>query len=276
MSTRRLVNVRDQDRIVGCVIDPAVPKHSMLSCSDQRTVSTSERLCPVGHRHLISGGPFPRSVGYQPEPDSDLSLRIVEPEPAGLGQLRHPACSEVPRLIGQPERQEIQLVWAQRGAVNDRHASPVPLGRMRRAVPLSAKPRSGIWTRIACSAPIGGKILPVPSLVAGPGARNVRAWVPRRWQRFTALSGPGGRWIVSHMGAFYIIRIMEREAAESAAARRPRVPSRRPDDHAALDAIRSNPSLVRRVIAAMRRSADGGPGGAGRGRRRLGRAARAH
>ena len=48
------------------------------------------------------------------------------------------------------------------------------------------------------------------------------------------------------MGAFYIIRIMEREAAESAAARRP------PDDHAALDAIRSNPSIVRRVFAAMR------------------------
>ena len=92
----------------------------------------------------------------------------------------------------------------------------------------------------------------------------------------TALSGPGGRWIVSHMGAFYIMRIMEREAAESAAARRPRVPSRRPDDHAALDAIRSNPSIVRRVFAAMRHSADGAPGRAGRGRRRLRRAARAH
>ena len=81
---------------------------------------------------------------------------------------------------------------------------------------------------------------------------------------------------MSHMGAFYIIRIMEREAAESAAARRPRVPSRRPDDHAALDAIGSNPSIVRRVFAVMRHSADGAPGGAGRGRRRLGRAARAH
>jgi hypothetical protein len=53
------------------------------------------------------------------------------------------------------------------------------------------KARSGIWIRIAGSAPIGGKILPVPSPVAGPGARNVRARVPRRWQRFTALSGPG-------------------------------------------------------------------------------------
>lgn len=98
----------------------------------------------------------------------------------------------------------------------------------------------------------------------------MRARVPRRWQRFTALSGPGGRWIVSHMGAFYIIRIMEREAAESAAARRP------PDDHAALGAIRRNPSIVRRVFAAMRHSADRAPGGPGRGRRRLGRAARAH
>jgi hypothetical protein len=153
-----------------------------------------------------------------------------------------------------------------------------PQAVAQRAVPLSAKPRSGIWIRIACSAPIGRKILPVPSPVAGPGARNVRARVPGRWQRFTALSGPGGRWIVSHMGAFYIIKIMEREAAESAAARRAGVPSRRSDDHAALDAIRSNsnPSIVRRVFAAVRHSTDRAPGGAGRGRRRLGRAARAH
>jgi hypothetical protein len=72
------------------------------------------------------------------------------------------------------------------------------------------------------------------------------------------------------MGAFYIIRIMEREAAESAAARR------RPDDYDAPDAIWSNPSIVRRVFAAMRHSTDGASGRAGRGRRRLGRAARAH
>jgi len=83
---------------------------------------------------------------------------------------------------------------------------------------------------------------------------------------------------VSHMGAFYIIKIMEREAAESAAACRAGVPSRRPDDHAALDAIRSNsnPSIVRRVFAAVRHSAGGAPDGAGRGRRRLGRAARTY
>lgn len=72
------------------------------------------------------------------------------------------------------------------------------------------------------------------------------------------------------MGAFYIIRIMEREAAESAPARR------RPDDYDGLDATRGNPSIVRRVFAAMRHSPDGAPGGASRGRRRLGRAERAH
>jgi hypothetical protein len=75
---------------------------------------------------------------------------------------------------------------------------------------------------------------------------------------------------VSHMGAFYIMRIIDREADESAAARRRR------DDDDALDAIRSKPSIVRRVFAAMRHSAGGAPGGAGRGRRRPGRAARAH
>jgi hypothetical protein len=80
------------------------------------------------------------------------------------------------------------------------------------------------------------------------------------------------------MGAFYIIKIMEREAAESAVAGRAGVPSRRPDDHAVLDAVHSNsdPSIVRRVLAAVRRGAGGARGGAGRARRRLGRAARAH
>jgi hypothetical protein len=72
------------------------------------------------------------------------------------------------------------------------------------------------------------------------------------------------------MGAFYIIKIIEREAAESAAARRP------PDDHAALDPIGSNPSIVRRVFTAMRHSTNSAPGGPAGGRRRLGRAARAH
>jgi hypothetical protein len=81
---------------------------------------------------------------------------------------------------------------------------------------------------------------------------------------------------MSHMGAFYIMRIIEREAAEAAAAGRPLVDSRRPDNHDAPGAIRSNPSIVRRVFAAMRHSTDGAPGQAGRGRRRLGRAARAH
>ena len=75
---------------------------------------------------------------------------------------------------------------------------------------------------------------------------------------------------MSHMGAFYIIRMIEREAAESAAARR------RPDDYDALDATRGNRSIVRRVFAAMRHSADGAPAGAGQRRRRLRRAARAH
>ena len=75
---------------------------------------------------------------------------------------------------------------------------------------------------------------------------------------------------MSHMGAFYINRMIEREAAESAAARR------RPDDYDALDATRGNRSIVRRVFAAMRHTADDAPAGAGRGRRRLRRAARAH
>ena len=75
---------------------------------------------------------------------------------------------------------------------------------------------------------------------------------------------------MSHMGAFYIMRIIEREAAESAPARR------RPDDYDAPDAIRSNPSVVRRLFAAIRHSAHDAPDRADHGRRKLGRAARAH
>ena len=72
------------------------------------------------------------------------------------------------------------------------------------------------------------------------------------------------------MGAFYIIKMIEGEAAESAPARR------RPDDYDALDATRGKPSVVKRVFAAIRQRADDAPAGAGRGRRRLRRAARAH
>jgi hypothetical protein len=72
------------------------------------------------------------------------------------------------------------------------------------------------------------------------------------------------------MGAFYVIRMMEREAAESAPSRR------RPDDYNALDATRGKPSIVRRVFAAMRHRADDAPAGADPSHRRLRRAARAH
>ena len=48
-------------------------------------------------------------------------------------------------------------------------------GRGAALVPLGSQPRSGIRIRVACSALIGRKILPVPSPIAGPRGANVRA-----------------------------------------------------------------------------------------------------
>jgi hypothetical protein len=83
---------------------------------------------------------------------------------------------------------------------------------------------------------------------------------------------------MSRSGVFYVIKAMERTAAGTAAAGAPRVPARQAVDREAAAAARpdgSTASLMRRVLAAVQHSVGVEPGAAGRGRRRLGGAARA-
>jgi hypothetical protein len=79
-------------------------------------------------------------------------------------------------------------------------------------------------------------------------------------------------------GVYYVVKAMERTAAGTAAADAARVPARQAVDREATAAARREgnaASLVRRVLAAVQRSAGVALGAAGRDRRRLGGAARA-
>jgi hypothetical protein len=79
-------------------------------------------------------------------------------------------------------------------------------------------------------------------------------------------------------GFFYAVKAMERTAAGTGAAGAARVPARQAVDREAAAADRRDgggASLIRRVLAAVQHSAGGTPARAGRGRRRLGSAARA-
>jgi hypothetical protein len=83
---------------------------------------------------------------------------------------------------------------------------------------------------------------------------------------------------MSRSGVFYVVKVMERTAAGAAAAGAARVPTGQAVDREAAAAARPDggtTSFMRRVLAAVRHSARVAPGAAGRGRRRLGGAARA-
>ncbi len=114
----------EENRIVNAVVNPAAPQYPVLRCPYQPTVSTGERASPVGEWYLIGSGPVPGSVGYHHELDADLALRVIEPEPASLGQPRFVSRLAVPRLSRQPGHQQLQLARAHRGVVDDGHTSP--------------------------------------------------------------------------------------------------------------------------------------------------------
>jgi hypothetical protein len=83
---------------------------------------------------------------------------------------------------------------------------------------------------------------------------------------------------MSRSGVFYVVKAMERTAAGTAAAGAARVPAGQAVDREAAAADRSGDStasLIRRVLAAVQHSVGVTPSTAGRGRRRLGGAARA-
>ena len=80
---------------------------------------------------------------------------------------------------------------------------------------------------------------------------------------------------MSRSGAYYVFKAMERTAMGTPAAGSPRVPARRGvrEAPAAARTEGGRPSLVRRVLAAVRGGIDGAPGRGARDRRRVGRAA---
>jgi hypothetical protein len=83
---------------------------------------------------------------------------------------------------------------------------------------------------------------------------------------------------MSRSGVFYVVKAMERTVAGTAATDARRVPARHAADREAAAGARpdgSTSSVVRRMLAAVRRGIGGAPGTAGRSRRRLGGAARA-
>ena len=87
----------------------------------------------------------------------------------------------------------------------------------------------------------------------------------------------GGRCVMSRSGVFYVVKAMERTAAGTAATEASRAPARQAvkREAAAARPDGSASSLVRRVLAAVQHSIGGAPGTTGRGRHRLGGAARA-
>ncbi len=78
---------------------------------------------------------------------------------------------------------------------------------------------------------------------------------------------------MSRLAVVYVVKAMERTAAGTTTAGPPRVRSDDLDGPEAIRAHGDNPSLVRRVLAAVSRSIGSAPGKTGE--RRLGRAVRA-
>ena len=149
-------------------------------------------------------------------------------------------------------------------------------------------PRAGVADRRApgladrpAAVVVSGSALPAPYLreedppcaVAGGGpvTRGWRGRLPRR-RLSNGAELAGGRCIMSHSGAFYVIKAMEGDAAGGGRG----VPGRRAADHrdpAAGRADGSMFSLVQRVLAVVRRNIGGAQGRTGRGRHTLGGAA---
>jgi hypothetical protein len=133
--------------------------------------------------------------------------------------------------------------------------------------PLSYQGRPGLL----CTT---GRKSPALPLAAGLWRTGAQASMPTRW-RGRGAGRYGGRCIMARSGVFYVVKAMERTVAGADA---PRAPARQPADREPTAGARSHgrsSSLARRMLAAVQRSLGGAPGPAGRGRHRVGGAARA-
>ena len=77
----------DDDRIPRAVVEPASAQDAVFRGADQGIVGARERPGPVAQRHDVMDDVVAGAVGHDHDLDADLAGRIVQPEPAGLGQL---------------------------------------------------------------------------------------------------------------------------------------------------------------------------------------------
>ena len=153
------------------------------------------------------------------------------------------------------------IIFACTGRAAGRRQAPDPLGRR-----FSYQGRPGLL----CTT---GRKSPALPLAAGLWRTGARASMPTRW-RGRGAGLYGGRYIMARSGLFYVVKAMERTVAGADA---PRAPARQPADRELTAGARAygRSSLARRMVAAVQRSLGGAPGPAGRGRHRVGGAARA-
>ena len=89
----------DQDRVARSRRRPSGARAPRArSCRSARCRASAQRGRPVGQRRQVGDGRVVGSVGHHHELDPDLALRVVEPEPARLGQVRRAPAIGVPGL----------------------------------------------------------------------------------------------------------------------------------------------------------------------------------
>lgn len=109
-------------RGVTTVVTEPQPHPVNPSRRDEGVLRAVERGTAIGERHEVGDRVGAGTVGDHHELDPDRALRVVQPEAAGLGQLRLPRAASVPRTGRQPGGEQFQLGRLEGGAVDDGHA----------------------------------------------------------------------------------------------------------------------------------------------------------
>ena len=255
---------------------PCLPAASPQACSagDDRR-GTGDRRCP--HTGLRPGGGAGPSA-----PISSLTAGRVAPR-RGTRPALDAMAAAAPCAGNRQQRLGRTAPCYHPGsppgalAKRARSSWPAPAGR-------SASP--GRLTHFAAAFPYQGR----RCLLCTTGRK---ALLRCRWRRACGVRGAGlaaawwrghgaepygGRCIMSRSGVFYVVKAMERTVAGTAAADAPPLPARPAADRGAAAAARPDgrtSSLVRRLLTAVQHRIGRAPGAVGRGRRRVGGAARA-
>ncbi len=170
------------------------------------------------------------------------------------------------RIAARSPREATAIIFACTGQAVGQPRAADPF---RSGFPVSGSALAALYYReegSPCAAAGGG-----PAAYGGAG-------LDATWWRGHGAEPYGGRCIMSRSGVFYVVKAMERTVAGTAAADAPPVPARPAADRGAAAAARPDgrtSSLVRRLLTAVQHRIGRAPGATGRGRRRLGGAARA-